>query len=77
MFHKKKNLLVPKTYKFITFLEEIKQKIGPLTKDETLFFFVVGGGMVKQELTMEELYQKYKNDDGFLYIEFSENSSLG
>ena len=42
------SLLVPKTFRFLTFVEEIKQKIGPLGEDKTLFFFIAKANICKQ-----------------------------
>ena len=44
---------------------------------EALFFFVGGKNIPCLSSTMEQLYEQYKDDDGFLYISYRAETVFG
>jgi Microtubule associated protein 1A/1B, light chain 3. len=71
-------------------LDDIRQRIGNLDKNQALFCFVNKTNIVKTgmskicpelkfviDMTVGELYAKYKSPDGFLYVEFSDLDTYG
>ena len=52
----------------------LKLQIDP---NKSLFFIVGGNQMEVLTTTMEELYQKYKDEDGYLYINYYVESVFG
>ena len=52
----------------------LKLQIDP---NKSLFFIVDGNQMEVLTTTMEELYQKYKDEDGYLYINYYVESVFG
>lgn len=47
-----------------------------MKQSEALFMFV-GNVLILNTLTLQEVYQKNKNEDGFLYIHFSLENTFG
>ena len=48
-----------------------------LPEKESLFFFVNGRYILKGDTLMSEVYQQRKDPDGFLYITYTDESTLG
>ena len=48
-----------------------------MSKETALFFLVNGKKALTGEDTMQEIYNKYKSDDGFLYIAYSSEQVWG
>ena len=48
-----------------------------LEKDLALFLFVNGNELVQGETLMGEVYERKRDEDGFLYITYSEQPVLG
>ena len=74
----KKKFIVPKdmyTYQF-NFLIRKRLRMSD-SASGCLYFFVGGKHILKSDKNMEEAYDKYKSPDGFLYIFFSEENTLG
>lgn len=57
------------------FISEIRKHIT-LTPGETLFIFVDNSIFPKSNM-MGQIYNKYKNDDGFLYVTYREENTFG
>ena len=51
-----------------------KLKMG---KEEALFFLVNGNKSLTGDDTMKDVYNKYKNEDGFLYIAYASEEVWG
>lgn len=71
----KKKYLVPKEITVSQFLFVIRKRLQ-LPSEKGLFLFV-SNTVASSSSTMTELYDEYKNSDGFLYISYSEESVFG
>lgn len=54
----------------------IVRKRCVLTKEEALFLYVKNK-LLNGQITVGELYNKYKSDDGFLYITYTAENCFG
>ena len=71
----KHKYLVPKCMTMGNFIYIIRKNIK-LTSDKALFVFV-DNKLVCNTESMEEVYKKYQNEDGFLYTVYSSESTFG
>ncbi len=55
----------------------IVRKQIELSRKEALFFFINGKSLMKGDATMSEVYEKMRDPDGFLYISYSSEKTLG
>lgn len=69
-------LLCPKHYTYQQFLQGLRQKIK-LPKEHALFVFLNGKELLTGDRTLASIYEQYKDPDGFLYIMYCENPTLG
>ncbi|KAG4098330.1 autophagy 8 [Neocallimastix lanati (nom. inval.)] len=67
--------LIPNTYTFGQFKYIIRKRIK-LQKEEALYIFI-GEIMPNDTEIMSSIYEKYKNEDGFLYITYGGESTFG
>mmetsp|Transcript_3271 Transcript_3271/g.3601 ORF Transcript_3271/g.3601 Transcript_3271/m.3601 type:complete len:124 (-) Transcript_3271:149-520(-) len=72
----KNKYLVTDKYKVYQFIHLLRKRIN-LKQEEALYLFVNGRTLLKSDSKMSEVYERYKDSDGFLYIEFCEYSSFG
>ena len=81
--HQRSGLSVRSDLKFLThekmilknFQGSVRKKMS--VKEDVVFFFYHGKKVLKNDQSLGELYNRYKSDDGFLYIQFSEINALG
>jgi len=77
----KKKFLVPENllcseFKYIIH-RHVKQSAGVgIAKDQTIYLFI-GGISPKSSMPLSELYRQYKAPDGFLYITYGAENTLG
>ena len=71
----KKKYLVPKTSTAAQFIFVIRNRIT-ITNEQALFFYV-NNYIISGNITMNELNNKYKNEDGFLYIKYADENFFG
>ena len=71
----KSKYLVPKELTSAQFLYVIRKRLQ-LTSEKALFIFIEGI-MPSSNFTFDELYETYKNTDGFLYISYAEENVFG
>ena len=71
----KNKFIVPKDMKLNAFIYIIRRRIK-ITSEQTIFV-TVNKELCASNQTIEELYHKYKADDGFLYIEYSAENTFG
>uniref|UniRef100_A0A7S3JLX0 Autophagy-related protein n=1 Tax=Euplotes harpa TaxID=151035 RepID=A0A7S3JLX0_9SPIT len=57
--------------------QAIIRKRLELAPEYSLFFFINGRIMPKQDSLLQDVFERNKNDDGFLYIEYSEERDKG
>ena len=72
----KKKFLVPRNITFGQFLYIIRSRIQ-LSSEKALFVFVNNNVIPTTSDTLEIIYSKYKDEDGFLYCGFSGESTFG
>jgi GABA(A) receptor-associated protein len=82
---KSSKLILPETFKFKflvpleqtfgSFVYEIRKRIN-LKPEQALFVFV-NEAIPSSTYTMEEVYKKYKDEDGFLKLLFCEENVFG
>lgn len=72
-----KKFLVPCVISVGGFLGEIRKQAN-VSPEEAIFIFCGNGGvLVPTSNTMEEIYEKYKDEDGFLYITVALENTFG
>ncbi|KAJ7244482.1 symbiosis-like protein [Mycena rebaudengoi] len=67
--HSKKKYLIPSAFTIIEFTYVMRNNLK--IASETALFIFVGNGLAQSSTTLLEVYQKYKEDDGFLYLTYS------
>ena len=72
----KTKFLCPSDYTVQQFLGCIRKKIK-LRKDTALFIFVNGKELVTGDASMSAIYQMKKDQDGFLYMIYSDQDVMG
>ncbi len=73
---KKNNFLVPKDMTVGELIVIIRLNIN-LKKEHAIFMFVNNKIIPTNTTLLSQLYCLYKNEDGFLYISFSEENAFG
>lgn len=84
--------LVSEEIKLFTFFQSIRKKLQ-IDETESIFFFIGGtkldklgnfcsfflykSGLFWEETGLKYIYEKHKDDDGFLYIEYSNYPTFG
>lgn len=69
----KTNFLVPKEFSADQFIYLLRKRLD-LIKDQNLFLLSNENDLIDGEIKFYEIYSKFKNnDDGFLYISYSNN----
>ena len=48
-----------------------------LDKHQALYIFINGKDLMKSDTSIRELYDRHKDQDGFVYINYYEQSSFG
>ena len=71
----KKKFLIPKTLKFVDLIYIIRKKIN-LAPSDAIFMFV-DNTIPSSNDNIETIYNRYKNEDGFLYIKYDTESTFG
>mmetsp|Transcript_23858 Transcript_23858/g.27046 ORF Transcript_23858/g.27046 Transcript_23858/m.27046 type:complete len:122 (+) Transcript_23858:127-492(+) len=72
----KKKYLVPNDLSVSQFMYIIRKRIK-LPKEKSLMIFVNGNELIKGETLMNDAYQKYRDEDGFLYVVYADLNVLG
>ena len=72
----KSKFLCPSEYTVQQFLTCLRKKIQ-LPRDKALFVFVNGKELVSGDCPMPQVYETKKDEDGFLYMIYSEQEVLG
>lgn len=68
--------LTPKDLNFSQFLTFIRKRIPKLKPDEAIFVFV-NNQLVPAISSMSQLYEIHKDNDGFLYVTYTIESTFG
>lgn len=72
----KNKYLVPKDLTMGQFIHILRKRIN-LPPEKALFLFVNKSNLVISSEILSEVYNKYKDIDGFLYIEYAGESTFG
>ena len=67
---------MPKTFSIGEVLAVLRQRLI-LTREEGLVLFANEKYMIKPNAKLEEVYDKYKDQDGFLYLVYAEENIYG
>lgn len=69
---------IPRDFGFEKLMHRVRAEIDRLGPEESLFFFVSENGvMVPPTYTIEQIYEKHKDKDGFLYLYYDIESTFG
>lgn len=71
----KKKYLVPITTDVAQFIYIIRNKVN-ISKEQALFIYI-NNTIINGSITMGEVNNKYKSDDGFLYIKYTGENVFG
>ena len=71
----KQKFLVPGELTMSQFMFVIKKRIN--IKPEQAIFIFCNGQILFNQSEMKDIYNKYKNDDNYLYLEYSGESTFG
>ena len=72
---KKSKFIVPKDMKFTNFVYIIRKHIK--LNSEKAIFITINNKLCPSNSTLGEIYDDMKNDDGFLYMEYSSENTFG
>ena len=72
----KTKFLAPLNSTVFELFEQIR-KINDIKKEEALFFLINGKHSINQNCNISEIYKKYHDEDGFLYIAYSKEIIWG
>ncbi len=67
--------LIPKRYKILSLIKTIK-KSATMSSEETLYLSV-GKNIQRNTVFIGELFERYRNEDGFLYLNISNVPAFG
>ena len=72
----KTKYLISNEINLVQFTSIIRKKLN-LGKEDAIFFLVNGKNTLTANETMLEIYNKYKDEDGFLYIAYASEEIWG
>jgi GABA(A) receptor-associated protein len=72
----KEKYLIPKNLLFSELHCMIRKKIN-ITPNQAIFVFVANGILVPINKLIEEIYNEYSHEDGFLYITYTAENTFG
>ena len=68
--------LAPENFKMGHFIFTIKKRIKNLNSAEAIYVFI-GEKIAPTSLTLHEIYEQYRDDDGLLYLTFDKENTFG
>lgn len=68
--------LIPKDYSFFEFSMLIRGKLS-LKENQSLYFFFPNGKLYQSTKTLSEIYEENKDEDGFLYCQYTFENTTG
>jgi GABA(A) receptor-associated protein len=72
----KPKLLCPDSFSVQQFQGYLRKKIN-LPRSSALFIVTEGGILLSGDRMMVDIYMKYKDEDGFLYLKYGDHSVFG
>lgn len=73
----KYKFLAPKDISFGKFVVELRKNIQDVNSSMALFFFLQDNTLPVTSMNMDVIYEKYKSNDGFLYITYCCENTFG
>lgn len=73
---KKNKYLVPRDLKIGMFVYELRKNIQDLNKEQSIFLFI-GSILPPSAETIGKMYERYRSEDGFLYLNYSGENTFG
>lgn len=73
----KHKFLIPANSTFNKVVHELRKSIPNLNESVSLFFFLNNNMLIPGSAPISFLYQKYRAEDGFLYITYSSENTFG
>ena len=67
---------MPQVFKISEVQSIIRKKLS-LTREQTLFLLAKGKHLLKHDQTLAQVYLAHKDEDGFLYIQYALENTLG
>lgn len=71
----KKKFLLPRDLKMVEFIFIVRNKIK--LNNSIALFFTINGNVPNSTQTMHNLYEEYKDRDGFLYVIYTSENTFG
>lgn len=73
----KTKFLAPQTFTVQQLLLEIRRSFDTLRAEQAIYLFVGDGVLVPSSSTIAQVYERFKDEDGFLYIYYSAEDTFG
>lgn len=67
---------MPKAFKVSEVMQIVRKKLN-LGRDQALFLMANGRHLMKQNSNLSDLFEKFKDEDGFFYITYASENTLG
>ena len=67
---------MPNTFKVSEVLTIVRKKLQ-VSREEGLVLLAQGKHIMKNETMLTEIYEKFKDEDGFLYIVYAKENTMG
>lgn len=68
--------MMPQSFKVNEVMSIIRKHLD-MGRDQGLFLLAQGKHIMKSSASLDTLYEKYKDEDGFLYILYAEENIYG
>ena len=72
----KQKYLTPQHFTMANFTNEILQQL-PVQEQSHICFYVGNGVRAMPAMLMQQVYEQYKDTDGFLYVTYGEHKTFG
>ena len=73
---RKRKFLCPSHYTFQQLMQWVRKKLH-VPRDRALFIFANGSELLAGDTSVSALYHQKKDDDGFLYLVYSDQEVMG
>ena len=72
----RRKYMTPERLTFGELFHVVRKRLS-LRSDQALFFFVENGTLLLQSHTVQEIYERHRDEDGFLYISYTLENTFG
>ena len=69
--------MVPSNFTISELITVVRKKLPQLTKEQNLTLFAQGKYILKQNNLLVDMFEKHKDSDGFLYVVYTGENTLG